>query len=57
MDTQFTQLFLGGVSKIPNIKEVNVNLSSKSKEVEEILSAIEKAKIFSKFNHHFRQLN
>ena len=40
MDAQFAQLFLGGISRVPNIQAVQVNFGSKCKEVEGILSAV-----------------
>lgn len=45
---------LGGVAKVPNIKCLKVSLSSKSGEVEEVLVAVEKAGIFSQFEHGFK---
>ncbi len=54
MDKQFAQIFLGGVSKIPNIQSVHVSLASKSKEVLEVLNAISQAKIFSEYQCQFK---
>ena len=54
MDRLFVEELLGGVAKIPNIKCLKVNLSSKSGEVQEVLEAVEKSCIFSSFEHHFK---
>ena len=56
MDKPFAQQLLGGVSKVPNIKYVRANFSSKNKDVEDILQAVSKAKIFERFECCFKQL-
>jgi hypothetical protein len=56
MDTQFAEIFLGGVARVPNLQSLRISLASKKKEVGQILEAVEKAKIFPLFEHQFRPL-
>jgi uncharacterized protein YjaG (DUF416 family) len=56
MDKQFASAFLEGVSRVPNIKTVKVNFSSKQREVEEVVEGVRKAQIFGQFDGTFQQI-
>lgn len=54
MDDQFARKLLEGLVKLPNISTVSVQLASKSKAVEEVLQAFQKAAIFQQYQFNFQ---
>lgn len=55
VDDQFVKCFLEGVAKVPNIKNVNIQVCSKNDNVEKMLEAFKKANIFNSFEFSFRK--
>lgn len=54
MDDQFARKLLEGVVRLPNISSLSVELSSKSKGVEEVLVAFGKAGFLNQYKYAFK---
>jgi hypothetical protein len=54
MDDQFARKLLEGLVRLPNISAVSVELASKSKAVEEVLSAFQQAGLFQQYQYSFQ---
>lgn len=52
-DDQMVKALLEGIVKLPNIKSVAISVRSKNSKTQEMLTAFEKAQIFSDFKYQY----